>query len=120
MRSPGGVHVGASRGLDAGGESAAADAGGLAAFLGQQDGLLLVFLNGCSTQQQTQGLLDANVSAVISTSRVIDDQVATLTCDLFDEITETRVTFIDDDTIQLIPPNIAVLKMELRFRRNRK
>jgi hypothetical protein len=36
-----------------------------------------VFLNGCSTQQQTQGLLDANVSAVISTSRVIDDRVAT-------------------------------------------
>jgi hypothetical protein len=59
------------------GQSAAADAGGLAAFLGQQRGLQLVFLNGCSTQQQTQGLLDANVSAVISTSRAIDDRVAT-------------------------------------------
>jgi hypothetical protein len=31
-------------------------------------------LNGCSTQQQTQGLLDASVSAVISTSRAIDDR----------------------------------------------
>jgi hypothetical protein len=40
-------------------------------------GLQLVFLNGCSTQQQTQALLDANISAVISTSRSIDDKVAT-------------------------------------------
>ena len=59
------------------GNAAAADAQALATFLGQQRGLKLVFLNGCSTQQQTQGLLDANVSAVISTSRAIDDQVAT-------------------------------------------
>ncbi len=61
----------------AAGQSATADAGGLAAFLGQQRGLQLVFLNGCSTQPQTQGLLDANVPAVISTSRAIDDRVAT-------------------------------------------
>lgn len=47
-----------------------------------------------------------------------ESQVATLRCDLFDAVTETRITFIDDDTIQLIPPNIAVLEMELRFRRN--
>jgi tetratricopeptide (TPR) repeat protein len=61
----------------AAGEAAVADAGGLAKFLGQQQGLHLVFLNGCSTQQQTEGLLEANVSAVISTSRAIEDQVAT-------------------------------------------
>lgn len=29
----------------------------------------------------------------------------------------TKIRFIDDDTIQLIPPNIAVLEMELRFGR---
>lgn len=58
------------------GRAAWADAAGLAAFLGQQTGLQLVFLNGCSTQPQAQGLLDANVSAVIATSRAIDDQVA--------------------------------------------
>lgn len=46
------------------------------------------------------------------------EKVATVRCDLFDEITETKITFIDDNTIQLIPPNIAVLEMELRFRRN--
>lgn len=61
----------------AAGQSAAADAGGLAKFLGQQQGLHMIFLNGCSTQEQTQGLLDANISVVISTSRAIDDQVAT-------------------------------------------
>lgn len=59
------------------GDTALADAGGLAAFLGQQNGLELVFLNGCSTQQQTQGLLDAGVATVISTSQAIDDRVAT-------------------------------------------
>ncbi|MCL4203294.1 MAG: CHAT domain-containing protein [Pirellulaceae bacterium] len=59
------------------GKAAAAHAEGLAAFLGQQQGLQLVFLNGCSTQQQTQDLLDANIPAVISTSRSIDDKVAT-------------------------------------------
>lgn len=61
----------------AAGQSAAADAGGLAKFLGQQQGLQLVFLNGCSTQQQTDGLLEANIPVVISTSRAIDDRVAT-------------------------------------------
>lgn len=61
----------------AAGQSVAADAGGLAEFFGQQQGLHLVFLNGCSTQQQTEGLLDANVSVVIATSRAIDDTVAT-------------------------------------------
>ena len=54
----------------------AAHAGGLAAFLGQQTGLQLVFLNGCSTQAQVQGLLDAGVPAVVATSRRIDDAVA--------------------------------------------
>lgn len=49
---------------------------GLASFLGQQTGLELVFLNGCATQNQAQGLLDANVSTVIATSQAIDDRVA--------------------------------------------
>ncbi len=53
-----------------------ADAAGLAEFLGQQKGLQLVFLNGCSTQPQVQGLLEASVPMVIATSRAIDDEVA--------------------------------------------
>jgi len=61
----------------ASGQAAAASAGGFAAFLAQQRGMQLVFLNGCSTQEQTRGLLNANIPAVISTSRSIDDKVAT-------------------------------------------
>ncbi len=62
---------------DAEGNGAFADAGGLASFLAQQNGLELLFLNGCSTAAQTKGLLDAGVAAVISTSQAIDDGVAT-------------------------------------------
>ena len=53
-----------------------AHAAGLAAFLGEQRGLELVFLNGCSTAQQVQGLLDASCPVVIATSQAIEDQVA--------------------------------------------
>ncbi len=51
-------------------------AAGLAAFLGEQRGLELVFLNGCSTAPQVQGLLDAGCPAVIATAQAIDDRVA--------------------------------------------
>ena len=60
-----------------GGEATAAHAGGLARFLGAQRGLELVFLNGCSSRGQVQGLLDAGVPAVIATSEAIDDAAAT-------------------------------------------
>ena len=65
------------------GASAPAHAGGLAAFLRYQRGLQLVFLNGCSTQVQAQGLLDAGVNVVIATSQAINDQVATTFADHF-------------------------------------
>lgn len=42
-----------------------------------QKNLKLVFLNGCSTQQQVDQLLDANVRAVIATSIDIGDDTAT-------------------------------------------
>lgn len=63
--------------------SAAADASGLAAFLSQQSGLQLVFLNGCSTQPQVKGLLAAHVPLVIATSQAIRDDVATHFADQF-------------------------------------
>ena len=65
------------------GQAAAADAGAFARFLGQQTVVKLVFLNGCSTQAQAQGLLDAGVSVVIATSRAIDDEVAREFADRF-------------------------------------
>ena len=58
------------------GHHAFAHAEGLAKFLGQQRGLQLVFLNGCSTQPQVEGLLRANVPAVIATSESIEDTMA--------------------------------------------
>ncbi len=59
------------------GKPSPAHAGGFAAFLGQQRGLQLAFLNGCSTQPQAQGLLDARVKVVIATSQKIIDDIAT-------------------------------------------
>ena len=59
------------------GQPAPANADAFARFLGQQTGLELVFLNGCSTQAQAQGLLDAGVPGVIATSQAVDDSVAT-------------------------------------------
>lgn len=58
------------------GQPAVADAGGLAAFLGHQSDLQLVFLNGCSTQPQVQLLAAASRSSS-PPSQAIDDQVAT-------------------------------------------
>lgn len=65
------------------GEATVAGAGGLATFLSQQAGLQLVFLNGCSTQEQVQGLLHAGVPVVIATSQAIDDEIATEFADQF-------------------------------------
>ena len=59
------------------GKTAAAAAGGLAAILAQQHGLHLVFLNGCATAPQAQGLAEAGVPVVIATDQAVDDNVAT-------------------------------------------
>lgn len=58
------------------GKTEAAHGQGLTAFLGQQKGLQLVFLNACATQPQVQGLMDAQVHSVIATSRSIADETA--------------------------------------------
>ncbi|MHA4739015.1 CHAT domain-containing protein [Dyadobacter sp. MSC1_007] len=52
-------------------------AAGLLQSVGLQKNLQLVFLNGCSTQQQVDQLLDAGVRAVIATSIDIGDDTAT-------------------------------------------
>ncbi len=53
-----------------------ANSKGLASLLGQQDQLKLVFLNGCSTQNQVTDMIEAGVPAVIATSTSINDQLA--------------------------------------------
>lgn len=50
---------------------------GLVSFLGGQKGLRFIFLNGCSTQQQSLELLKAGIPAVIGTSNSIADNIAT-------------------------------------------
>jgi serine/threonine protein kinase len=49
---------------------------GLARFLGAQDGLELVFLNGCATGEHARLLHEANLPAVVTTSRKINDDQA--------------------------------------------
>lgn len=48
----------------------------LAAFLGKQQGLSLVVLNGCSTDPQVEGLIAAGIPSVVATSRRIGDAEA--------------------------------------------
>ncbi|MGH9361945.1 MAG: CHAT domain-containing protein, partial [Thermoanaerobaculia bacterium] len=74
-----GGHAGGAELLleSAAGAATVAHTGGLARFLGEQRGLELVFLNGCSSRGQVEGLLDAGVPAVVATSQAIDDAVAT-------------------------------------------
>lgn len=63
--------------MDGAAGKGAAYAAGIAALLGQLPRLELVFLNGCSTQDQVDALLAAGVPAVIATAVDIIDAVAT-------------------------------------------
>ena len=58
------------------GENKSFFADGLSRFLGVQEGLKLVFLNGCATEDHADLLLKENIPAVIATSRKIDDNQA--------------------------------------------
>ena len=54
----------------------AARADGIAYLLSQQQHLKLVFLNGCSTRQHVDLLLELGISAVIATSQSVGDTLA--------------------------------------------
>lgn len=49
---------------------------GLSGYLGRQRGLVLVFLNGCSTEPQVRRLRAAGVKAVVATTSAIQDTIA--------------------------------------------
>jgi hypothetical protein len=68
------------------------DAGGLAKLLGEQEGLQLVFLNGCSTYDQVKTLLEAGVPAVIATDVPIEDRKAMEFAEQFYESLANRRT----------------------------
>ena len=53
-----------------------AHAAGIAAMLGEQSSLKLVFLNGCSTQKQVRGLLELGIPVVIATRAPVNDDLA--------------------------------------------
>jgi WD40 repeat protein len=61
----------------ASGGKATAHSEGLVAFLAKQKSLKLIFLNGCSSQKQSEDLVSAGLPAVIGTSQSINDAVAT-------------------------------------------
>jgi WD40 repeat protein len=61
----------------ASGGKATAHSDGLVAFLAKQKSLKLVFLNGCSSQKQSEELIAAGLPAVIGTSQSINDTIAT-------------------------------------------
>ena len=50
---------------------------GFVPFMAKQTGLKLVFLNGCSSEDQANALREAGISCVIGTSASINDEVAT-------------------------------------------
>lgn len=56
---------------------------GLGELLRLQNGIKLVFLNGCSTQAQAQPYLEAGVPVVIATTRSIADEEATFFAEHF-------------------------------------
>jgi len=55
-----------------------AHAEGLAGFLGRQDGLVLVFLNGCSTLPQVRRLRQGVRAVVATTDAILDEAAAEL------------------------------------------
>ncbi|MDQ3015423.1 MAG: hypothetical protein M3R25_01680 [Bacteroidota bacterium] len=61
----------------ASGGHATAHSEGLVGFLSKQKSLKLVFLNGCSSQKQSEDLVEAGIPAVIGTSQDIRDEIAT-------------------------------------------
>ena len=59
------------------GDHAQAHSEGLVSFFSKQKGLKLIFLNGCSSQQQALDLVAAGIPAVVGTSQSINDDIAT-------------------------------------------
>ena len=59
------------------GDTARANASGLVPFLASQNGLEMVFLNGCYTLRSSQELLQRGIPLVIGTVQAVNDKTAT-------------------------------------------
>ncbi|MEO0897250.1 MAG: CHAT domain-containing protein [Bacteroidota bacterium] len=64
-------------------ESGFASLEGFTRLLAQQEGLRLVFLNGCTTQEHAKNMLDAGIPAVVATSNLINDAAAVMFAERF-------------------------------------
>jgi hypothetical protein len=49
-----------------------------------------------------------------------DGKTVYIACELKGDKIQTKITFIDDDTILMIPPNLVALEKEIMFRRQPK
>ena len=85
-----------------------ANAQGIAYQLAQQKSIQLVFLNGCSTRQQVDLLLDLGIPAVIATSVPIGDKSATHFAEKF------YVALITDHTLEAAF-NMAAANFESKY-----
>jgi hypothetical protein len=61
---------------DENGDHGYADSAGMTPFLARQQGLKLVFLNGCATEEQAKEMMEMGVPMVIGTSKSINDETA--------------------------------------------
>lgn len=91
----GGHADGAAIQLEAGGNAEQAHADGLARMLGAAKNLKLVFLNGCATSGQAEGLIANGVKVVIATAVPINDSLATLFAEKFYAAMGTRKTIFE-------------------------
>lgn len=85
---------------------------------GQPRMRLVFFWNGKLETQTQLGALASRKSGsweVIQASP--DGTTVTLSCQLQGQTTEHEVTFVDPDTIRLVPPNMAGVPQPLTFRR---
>ncbi len=76
-------------------EDQLANASGLAKLIAQQKELQLVFLNGCSTRNQVQQLVELGVKAVIATHNPIEDDKALVFSEQFYESLASEATLED-------------------------
>lgn len=68
------------------GNNKTANVNGLADFFGMQKNLKLIFLNGCSTENQVEVLQNRGIENVIATVKEIDDDVASMIAAKFYEV----------------------------------
>jgi hypothetical protein len=86
---------------------------------GESSKMQLVFRqNGVVETQTKMGQLDQTKKGNWKLVSFDDSsKTMTITTKLMDQETETAIKFLEEDLIRLVPPNMAGLKMKLKFKR---